>query len=156
MAFPQLKPVLCFADVSKTAGATATGIIDTLDTTTGIRYDFLCLALKEATADVVSNKPTVLKFTEDDTSNITSASAIVALTGGTATSATVGFTIAAANTSATTLTVFNIDLRGRKRYLFLSVSPATTQVNGAWGVLGRGSQAPSTATLGSIKQLIEG
>lgn len=153
---PALKPVLCFADISKTAGATATGMIDTLDTNVGTRYDFLCLALREATVDVVSNKPTVLKITESDTTNLTDATAIVAFTGGTATSTSVGFVIATGNTSATTITSFNIDLRGRKRYLFLSVSPAVTQINGAWGVLGRGSQAPATATLAGIKQLIEG
>lgn len=153
---PALKPFLCFADVSKTAGATATGTIDTLDTNTNNKYEFLQLTLKEPTADVVSNKPTVLKITESDTSNITDGTAIVEFTGGTATSTSVGFVIANANTSNVTLTAFNIDLKGRKRYLHLTVSPATTQVVGAWGVLGHGKVAPATATLAGIKQLIEG
>ncbi len=153
---PYLKPFLCFAEVSKTAAATATGMIDTYDSTVGVKYNFCQLTLKEATADVVSNKPTVLKITEGDTTVLSDAAAIVEFTGGTATSTSVGFVIATANTSATTLTTFNIDLRGRKRYLFLSVSPATTQINGAWGVLGRGQEAPSTATKAGIKQLIEG
>lgn len=144
---PSLKPVLCFADISKTAAATATGVVDT------IGFDFLCLALKQATADVVSNKPTVLKLTESDTSNITDGTAIVEFTGGTATSTSVGFVIAAANTSATSITQFNVDLKKRKRYIFLSVSPATTQIDGAWGFLGRGEVSPGSASVG---QLIEG
>ena len=147
---PALKPVLCFADISKTAAATATGMIDTLG------YDFLQLTLAEATTNVVSNKPTVLKLTESDTTNLTDAAAIVAFTGGTALSATVGFVIATGNTSVTTLTTLNVDLRGRKRYIFLSDSPATTQIVGAWGVLGRGEIQPVTAAGAGVKQLIEG
>lgn len=152
---PQLKPFLLFSDISKTAGATATGRVDTLDTNTNNKYEFCQINLLEATADVVSNKPTVLKITEGDTTVLTDATAIVEFTGGTATSTSVGFVIAAANTSATSITTFNIDLRGRKRYLFLSVSPLTTQIDGAWGFLGRGKTAPVTATLAGIKQLIE-
>jgi hypothetical protein len=147
---PSIKPVLCFSDVSTTAAGTATGRVDTLG------YNFLQLNLLEATANVVSNKPTVLKITESDTTNLTDAVAIVKFTGGTATSTSVGFVIAAANTSATSITSFNIDLRGRKRYLFLSVSPATTQIVGAWGFLARAKEAPATAALAGTKQIIEG
>lgn len=153
---PALKPFLLFSDISKTAAATATGIVDTLDTNTGNKYEFCQINLVEATSNVVSNKPTVLKITEGDTTVLTDATAIVEFTGGTATSTSVGFVIATANTSATSITTFNIDLRGRKRYLFLSVSPATTQIDGAWGYLGRGKASPATATAAGIKQLIEG
>ena len=147
---PALAPFLLFADISKTAAATATGMVDTKG------YDFCQINLVEATSNVVSNKPTVLKITESETTNLTDAAAIVAFTGGVALSATVGFVIATANTSVTTITSFNIDLRGRKRYLFLSVSPATTQIDGAWGSLSRGEISPITAAQAAIKQLIEG
>ena len=152
---PALKSVLCFSDVSKTAGATASGVIDTYDTNGNIKYSFLCLAYKEATVDVVSNKPTVLKLTEGETTVLTDATAIVDFTGGTATSTSVGFVIATGNTSVTTITQFNVDLRGRKRYIFLTAVPATTQIVGAFGVLSRGSESPATATKAGIKQLVE-
>ena len=147
---PALAPFLLFADISKTAAATASGVVDTKG------YDFCQINLVEATTNVVSNKPTVLKITEGDTTVLTDAAAIVAFTGGTALSATVGFVIATGNTSVTTLTTFNVDLRGRKRYLFLSVSPATTQIDGGWGFLGRGEIAHVTAAQAAVKQLIEG
>jgi hypothetical protein len=149
MALPSLKPVLCFADVSATNGATQTGRVDTLG------YDFLCLSLVQATASATNTQPTVMKLTEGDTTVISNASAIVAFTGGTATSTSVGFVIPAGNTSATTIQQFNVDLRGRKRYLFLSVSPATTQVNGAWGVLARGEVSPS-ATSSTVNLIVNG
>lgn len=147
---PIMKPVLCFSDVSKTNGATATGAVDTYDTNTGIKYDFLQLNLIEATGDVVSNKPSVLKLSQSDTTDATNYADISGFVGGT------DFTVSNANTSATTLTTFNVDLRGRKRYIKLTVSPRTTQIVGAWGSLGRGHQAPNTATQAGIKQLVEG
>ena len=147
---PSLKPVLCFADISKTNGATATGTVDTYDSSTGIKYDFLQLNLVEATADVVSNKPSVLKLSHSDTTNSTDFSDLTGFVGGT------DFTIANGNTSATSITTFNIDLRGKKRYIKLTVSPRTTQIDGAWGFLGRGHQSPVNATQANVKQLIEG
>jgi hypothetical protein len=67
----------------------------------------------------VTNKPTVLKLEEGDTTS--SYSTITGATGGT------DFTIANADTVNPNITVFNVDLRGRKRHLLLTVSPATTQ-----------------------------
>jgi hypothetical protein len=146
---PSLKPVLCFADISKTAAATATGMVDTLG------YDFLCLALKQATSSTTADQPTVMKLTEGDTTVISNAAAIVEFTGGTATSTSVGFVIPAGNTAATTIQQFNVDLKKRKRYIFLTVSPGTTQVNGAWGMMARGEKTPSSAS-GDVNLLVEG
>lgn len=146
---PGLKPFVLFADVSKTAGATATGMIDRKG------YNFCSITLREATADVVSNKPTVLKISESDITDATGFSDILKFTGGTATSTSVGFVIAAANTSVTTLTQFDIDCRGRKRYLKLTVSPLTTQIDGAWGVLSRPEQMPAVEAT-NVKQIVAG
>lgn len=153
---PSLKPFLMIEAVSRTAGNTAgTGMIDTYDSTNGVKYNFLQLVLKEATADVVSNKPTVLKLTESDTTNLTDATAITDFTGGTSVTSTTGFVIANANTSATSQTVFNVDLKGRKRYIFLNYVPALTQINSAYGFLGNAAEMPYTATRMGVKQLIE-
>ena len=150
-----LRPVLVFVDTSTTAAATTTGYVDTLDTNTNNKYEFCQFAYREATVNVVSNKPTVLKIQESDDTVVSNAVNIVALTGGTATSATVGFVITApANTSVTNMTVFNIDCRSRKRYLHFSVSPATTQIVGCTAVLGRGKNSPVTATAAGVKQVV--
>ncbi len=72
-----------------------------------------------------------LKFSESDT--VTSPSSmtdIAALTGGTATSTSVGFVIPGASAlGAGAVLEFQIDLRKRKKYLGLSITPGTTTMN---------------------------
>lgn len=94
-----------------------------------------------------------LKFSESDT--VTSPSSmtdIAALTGGTATSTSVGFVIPGASALGDGAVLeFDIDLRGRQRYLGLSITPGTTTMNiGAIGVLIRGKQSRDTATEKSL------
>jgi hypothetical protein len=119
---------------SKTAAATATGIIDTLG------YDYATIDVLLPTADVVSNCPTVLKLQEADTTNATSFANITGFVGGT------DFTIPNALTAATQITgpfcTFNVDCKARKRYLQVAISPATTQVVNVLAQLSRGEQAP--------------
>jgi hypothetical protein len=94
--------------VSKTNGATASGLIDTLG------YDWCTIDIIAATADVVSNKPTVLKLQEADTPTRPT---FVDITG---VRPRVDF-IPNANTAATAVLQnnykFNVDCRARKRYL---------------------------------------
>jgi hypothetical protein len=148
---PEMKPVLCIADASTTAAATATGLVDTRPDN---HYWTLALAVKLPTVAATSNKPTVLKIEECDTSNGTF-TAIVALTGGTATSTSVGFVIPAGHASLAQHLLFNIDLRARKRWLKLSVSPQATQIIGANGMLGRGEQTPPIST-GDLAAIVRG
>lgn len=118
---------------SKTAAATATGIIDTL------ANDYAIIDVMLPTADVVSNCPTVLKLQEADVTNASSFGDITGFKGGT------DFTIPNAITSATSITgpfvTFNVDCKARKRYLQVVVSPATTQVINVLAQLGRSEQA---------------
>lgn len=90
-----------------------------------------------------------LTFSESDT--VTSASSmtdIVALTGGTATSTSVGFVIPLVATAGTGGTIeFQIDLRKRKRYLGLEITHgATTMYSGAIAILSRSEQSCDTTT----------
>lgn len=113
---------VALSPVSATAGETLTSlVIDTLG------FDYVSIDLLMTTANVVSNKPTTLKLQEGDTTS--SYADITAFVGG----GTGGFTIPSANTATTTAPYarFNVDTRGRKRYLQLLVSPATTQVSAA-------------------------
>ena len=133
--FPAPKNVIAIIPISKTNGATATGeLIDTKG------WDFVNIGIVASTADVVSNTLSVLKIEEGDTT-----SSVATFTG--AVSGT-DYTIATnAYTTTTNQNVwsFNVDLRGRKRYLRVSASPQTTMVIGAVATLMRGEQAPATA-----------
>lgn len=134
-----MKPVVLLRDTSTTAAATASGTCDTLG------YKSIHIGMFHSTSDSTSNKWTVCRFSECDTSNgtfVTNA----AWTGGTATSTTVGFVIPAAVTATKQIFAFHLDLRGRKRYLKFEASPATTEIIGVFGWLDRGEQAPSTVS----------
>lgn len=143
--FPQLKTIVAVNAASKTNGTTASGIIDTLG------YDWATIDIIAATADVVSNKPTVCKLQEADDTNATSFADITAFATP---------TIPNANTAATAVLQnnykFNVDCRGRKRYLQPVYSPQTTQVVTILANLGRGEQSPITAAKANAMVLVEG
>lgn len=142
---PELKTIVAVNAVSKTNGATASGIIDTLG------FDFATIDIIATTADVVSNKPTVCKLQEADDTNATSFADISAFSTP---------TIPNANTAATAVLQnnykFNVDLRARKRYLQAVYSPQTTQTVTVVANLSRGEQAPVTAAKANAMTLVEG
>lgn len=145
--FRQLKSVVAVNGVSKTNGATASGIIDTLG------FNFATIDVIATTADVVSNKPTVLKLQEADDTNATSFTDITGAIGGTS------FTIPNAVTAATAVIQnqykFNVDCHARKRYLQAVYSPQTTQTVTVVANLGRAEQSPGTATKANALTLVE-
>lgn len=143
--FPQLKTIMAISPISKTNGATATGTIDTLGA------DFVTIDVHTTTADTTTNKLTVLKISESDTTDATNFSDITALVGGGAS----GFTIPNPVTSGDNLHKFNIDARGRKRYLKVTVTPPTTQTITAIANLAANEQAPITASKAGVNVLVE-
>ena len=139
MSFPRpSKSVLALATTSATNGETITASVDTLG------FNHLTLGLHLTTSNSTSNKPSVLKLSEADTTDATNFSDITAFVGG----GTGGFTIPAASTSTSTPNVyqFKVDLRGRKRYIKLSYSPVTTQSGTVWANLDKPQKAPTTGT----------
>ncbi len=103
--------------------ATASARVDTL----GFDYASFRAWLPKATATNSSAKWAVLRITEADVTTVSSATAIVKLTGttNTVTDATNGYVIAAHNnTSDPQCTKLGLDLRGRKRYLFVTYQAA--------------------------------
>lgn len=143
--FQQLKTIVAVNAVSKTNGATASGIIDLLG------YDWATIDIIATTADVVSNKPTVCKLQEADDTNATSFADIAAFATP---------TVPNANTAATAVLQnnykFNVDCRARKRYLQAVYSPQTTQTVTVLTNLGRGEQAPVTPAKANAMVLVEG
>lgn len=148
------KIVFALNETSKTAAATATALFDTLG------FDRLDLMVRAGTADVVSNKPTVLKLQEADTTDASNLVDIVGFRGGTAVSTSIDFVIPNANTAATALLQndyqFAVDCRARKRYIGMSISPATTQLIKAVGVLSRAEESPSTAAKANAMTYVSG
>jgi hypothetical protein len=136
---PNAKFVTAIVPISKTNAATATGeIIDTL----GARY---CeIHVVASTADVVSNKPTVLKVQQSDTTDSTNFADLSGAIGGT------DFTVANSLTSLPNNYLFGINMLGKKRYLKVLVSPATTQVIGGSARLSRMEEAPKNAATAGV------
>jgi hypothetical protein len=89
-----------------------------------------------------------LRLAESDTvTSATSMTAIVAFTGGTVTSTSAGFTTPGAATVGTgSIVEFQVDLRKRKKYLGLVVTPGTTTMNiAAMARLTRSKESADTA-----------
>jgi hypothetical protein len=89
-----------------------------------------------------------MKFSESDSATSpTSMTDIVALTGGTATSTSVGFVINdASELGPGAIIEFDIDLRRYKKYMSLSITPGTTTMQiAALGQLVRSKESADTA-----------
>lgn len=144
---PITKSIVAIMDVAVTNGETVTGMIDTIE------FDFVSINTVLSTSNDTTNNPSTLKITEGDTTVISNAAAIDALTGDDAD----GFTIPAAFT-VDTLGIFNvqmdIDANKRKRYLFVSVTPLTTQGVAVIAKLSRGDEAPVNATRAGVGALV--
>lgn len=130
---------------SVAASATYTHEIDTL----GYKYASIDVMFSPFTASNVSIA-SVLKVGEADTSGAT-ATDVTGLRGGT------DFTIAAtgASTGANigAIARFNVDLRGRKRYLTVSVSPSTTVAVITNARLSKGDLHASTASEAGVNNV---
>lgn len=130
---------------SVAASATYTHEIDTL----GYKYASIDVMFSPFTASNVSIA-SVLKVGEADTSGATAAD-VTGLRGGT------DFTIAAtgASTGANigAIARFNVDLRGRKRYLTVSVSPSTTVAVITNARLSKGDLHASTASEAGVNNV---
>lgn len=149
---PQLKSAVAINAVSATNGATVTSSpIDTLG------YDWATIDLIATTqsASTQAGSPSVLKLQEADVTNATSFVDIVGARGASATATNVDFLVGIGVTAGNNSYKFNVDCRGRKRYLSIVASPTTTQTFSAVANFGRGEQAPVTAAKAGVLSLIE-
>jgi len=136
MAFPSLKPVVLLDATSVATNATNTSILDTMG------FDFAQISVDMATADTTTHVPTMLKLSEGDTTDSTAFSDISGFVGGTGAT---NFSFGTPKTAVANLYVFNVDLRARKRYIKLSVTPVTPQIVSAAVFLARAENSPSVA-----------
>jgi len=126
---------LVSSNATVATGTTTYGYLDTA----GWDYAKVCLTFGvQASSSVMA---TTLSLTEG--TNSTAASAIVAFTGGTATSASVGYVIPIFNTSEAGCAVFNVDLGKRERYLRVNMcNSVAAAVPQAFAILSRGEEVP--------------
>lgn len=118
-----------------------------------IGYDYAVVDVLVGTQATTDPAITTIKWLEADAdTNSSSMTAIVALTGGSATSTSAGYLIPAVTVTGLggAAVQFQIDLRKRKRYLQLNITPGTTLVLGAVAKLHRAEQSPLTAAAKSI------
>jgi hypothetical protein len=141
---PSLKTDVVITPASTTNAATAVGNVDTLG------FDWVTIDCFMTTSNAVTNNPSVLKLAESDDTVVTNFSDISGFEGDS------DWTIPAAVTSGDWAVKFNVDLRGRKRYLRLSVSPVTTQIIAAIANLGVGDEAPGDTAAGDMKAVVSG
>lgn len=128
-----------------TNGATVTANIDTLG------FDHLSLDVIMGTSNTTSNNPSVLKLSESDDTVVTNFTDISGFVGDT------DFTIAAADTSAENIYRFDVQLRNRKRYIRLTVSPTTTQATVYSARLARPEvSSDASATKAGVENLVRG
>lgn len=111
-----------------------------------------------STSAAASGFVSSISVKESDTvTSPTSQTAIVAYTGGTATSTSVGFVLGGdtANSGAIGACDLQIDLKGRKRYLglYIVADQGETSYAGGFAVFSRGEQSADDATGSHVENL---
>ena len=117
-------------------------------------YDYCTIDVINGATASNATAVTFLQISETDTvlpTQYTDGDAIVALTGAAAVSATAGFVLPTPST-CTVVPIgsnfrFNIDLKGRKRYLGILVTPAQTWALSAVAMLSRCQDGPAMSTI---------
>ena len=137
-----------------TNGGTATVMIDTQGWETAIIDVIL------SGANTTSNAPSAITLSEADVTNTSSFVTVGSLSFATTTSTSAinAIPVTGVATGFTAVNVFrvNADLRPRKRYLAVNVSPATTQAVVVDCHLGRGANVPITASSYNVQAVAEG
>lgn len=136
-----------------TNGATGTSAnIDTL----GIDFLTIDVCATTQSASTQAGSPTTLKLQESDTTVVTNFVDVVGFRGASATATNVDFVVGIGRTSGVNAYKFNVDARGRKRYINVVVAPTTTQTFQVTANGFRAEQSPSTAAKAGVLSLIEG
>ena len=140
------KQVIAINNAVATNAATASGNIDTLG------FDYVSIDVSTTTSNAATNNPSVLKISESDDTVVTNFADVTAFVGD----GVGGWTVPNSVTTGVWGVKLNIDLRARKRWLKVTVSPLTTQTISAVANLSLGDTTPVDATGAGVKALVEG
>ncbi len=149
MQHPKVVPL---AAVSGSSGNTATfAALDTL------AADQVTLAIWGTSQSATTQAATpLLKIQESDSTSATTFVDVVGLRGGSAAATNVDFVVGIGGSAATSINTYQVgvDLRARKRYLSIVVTPFTTQTFNAVAIFSRLEQSKSADA--AVLSLIEG
>lgn len=147
MLFPNPKTMVMLQTTSATNGETVTS--QNLDTKGA---DVVYIDVVQTTSNNTTNNPATFKLQHSDTTDVPSFSDISGFVGDTDwTIPTVG-----TNTSTVSSYKFKVDVRHKKRYLRMLISPITTQSFTAIANMFGTEQVPTNATLANVSSLVEG
>jgi len=142
------KVIVGLNGITASTAGTATAVFDT----EGYDSCSLCLIAGTSHGSTTTSDPATLTLSECDASNVaTNFTNISGCVGGTDFPMPLMYT----STTSTWTVLFNVDLRGRRRYLKINVAPTTTIAFTAIAHLFRGDQAPINATLANVDTLVE-
>ena len=126
-------------------------------------YDFADIIISDGTYAVAGKTlPTTVRIGQSPTAigAMNQCTNIVSLTGGTATSATVGFVIGGVSTTKAGATHFKVDLRNVDRYLCLEYDLVGTGHLAAYALMRRPHTGPkaavATTTLDAVRSIAAG
>jgi len=133
--------------LAKAVAVTNAGTV-TSDSFDSLGFREVAIIIQSTTADAATNKPSVCKVQHSDTTDSTNFGDITALVGG----GTGGFTIPNMPTSTTTApyALLSVNMKGKKRYLRVLVSPLTSQTFNIVAIGDRPEQSPITTTTQNV------
>jgi hypothetical protein len=143
---PETKTVQMLEPQTIDTSSTVFGDIDTLG------FDYLKIEILEGTASASASAVGDIALCESDTNpaNFAGGTAITECVGGTAVDTTHGFVFPQQGSDKTNIYKFNLDLRGRKRYIGCKYTQGVDAAIAMVGHLSRGESGPyqnSTAAL---------
>lgn len=142
---PDLKTIPMAEGLTMTSAGTVMGSVDTQG------YDFLAIDVVAGTGEAASTALETLRMCESDDTTLltayTDGDAVTAFVGAAAASTSAGFVLPALSTTKQNVYRFNIDLRGRKRYIGVNFAPEKQTVGvGLTAILARSETGPAMAT----------
>jgi hypothetical protein len=152
--FPQAK-LLLDATVSSSATLAAATYTSPAIDLLGVRFATIDVSATVVTAATQAGSPQTLKLQECDTSGGTYVD-MVGFRGGPALSGSVDFVIGIGATAGQNAYKFNVDGRGRKRFLKVVAVPAVSTTFQVTANGFRVDQAPTTAPKANVLSMIEG
>jgi hypothetical protein len=147
MLFPNSKTMVMLQTTSATNGETVTS--QNLDTR---GFDVVHIDVIQTTSNNVTNNPSVFRLQEADTTDASNFANVSGFVGDT------DWTIPNVGTNTATISSYKlkVDVRHKKRYLRLLISPVTTQSFTAVANLFGGEIVPTNAAAANVSALVEG
>jgi len=141
---PECKTIPMFEGLTMTSAGTVFGSVDTLG------FDYCIVSLEAGSGAAAQTAVTTLRMCEADTAPTayTDGTAITACVGAAATSTSAGFVLPALSSTVGNTYQFNIDLKGRKRYLGINFAPTLQTVGvGCQAILFRAADGADIKTV---------